>query len=1314
MKGKLSKVLGQRVTSLSNLPEVDRPGSRNSVNFSRPMSPQNASPTSPMRDLPSVYSESRKVTTPMVPNNKSALTHSEIENIQHLLRETAGSPVKKKKKKIVPAVVEGSHLSNGTSGSRPTGSSLQEPPQQEPRPSSSTSAPKINNSQSGQREVQASPVTMNKMKKNDTSGSDRIAESQRTARNAYSGNGSDSDTASEQSRSSDKPRSYNKRVAGLLTKQPSIVREDREAEEEEERVNSPVGELTSSTYSETRRTRDLPTQSTSTKPVKPQSVELQPNINLQNQPSISPRTSSLAPENAFRSTTDPKRTSLSPARAAHFSAQPVLETPEGLRHQPSGRSVSPGKSALKQSPSPRGPSPIGPIPGGWTRPTPSEASDTTSVVSDDGYKGLQKKKKSARVSFDDEPVVLGRSSTPPSSLDSPTALIIQNKDNVKKDTIASTRVKKREEDNENDGVMKPVPTLPSFGSIRARKEAAGDIGNNVLESPAQSIGPSRNSENLSGTGASSDVAVSSILSRVFGNSASQNTISPSANDPLPPVVTSVEGYGDNSDTDGSVSSKEGHAVGLPQSAEDEKSSTHFKSESFANEGLVPQIAVQPATPGLDDSSKDNEGWPGMPGAFPKPSDDGGKQILTTDRDVETQGPDETPASVGISEPEPEASASYHNPSSPVVGEVAHSLRQQTTVHEADEEDDDTGDSIYSDAAEDMSEFEGDGFGSINAIVESPTVSAFSGSAPASPAVLNGPSQSSRIEGGVAEPRSDEGWDKAQAYWSGLSQSRKSQIETAVSPSAVNVTGAVIGQKSAKKKKKAAAPTPILANSQHLPTVRPLILDKEPPRTTSPLKKSMRDISPETSDTPRLRLSMRGASPKKSALRQSTRPQSTPQTSGSTESRATLQKKSRPVSAVAMVDYNNAVNGAAYTSATLNGSALTPVKAQPAKKTTNAAPAPRRMVSNGSDSSSSFKKSRPANTDSGRYTMKRSMRASSVDEGPMPATNRSSRFSVRSLSPTGSTARAPFNSAAGGMRTSMRGSADLGKDRGTKSPTRSFGFSRSSKSAPLVAKPKSRFSSRFGDSSDEETGSRSYQSRFVDSDDDDEPSVLSPGMAPVRGIPRRIDEGDSTDLEDSADEGQLQSTNIAVTSPSSRLEGAALASGSLRTNGLGQDTLQPTSMGSGLQMKKAAEKDKKKKSSFFGSLGRRKDDSKVLKADVESAARRDTPLERSKAERTLGPEIATQSPKSPKLQRRNTPKRYASDSWPLSESPVSSPVDGRPKTSDGNVAASRPGLGIRQSTVPTLPVSGAVNGTVMGKNGKKKRFPMLRKAFGLHD
>jgi hypothetical protein len=131
-------------------------------------------------------------------------------------------------------------------------------------------------------------------------------------------------------------------------------------------------------------------------------------------------------------------------------------------------------------------------------------------------------------------------------------------------------------------------------------------------------------------------------------------------------------------------------------------------------------------------------------------------------------------------------------------------------------------------------------------------------------------------------------------------------------------------------------------------------------------------------------------------------------------------------------------------------------------------------------------------------------------------------------------------------------------------------------------------------------------------------------------------------------------------------------------------------------------------------------SKVRKSEIESAARRDTPLERSKSDLA-----AVRRPQSPKLQKRNPLSRENSASWPLPipDSPpkIVGGEDGRPFSADaGNgVVGSeskereRPDMGNRRFTATGL--SGVdINGVLPEGGRKKKKFGALRRMFRLDD
>ena len=1379
-----------KVTPLNTVSELEQAGNRGSVNFSRPMSPTNSPPTSP--------STGGRVRSPLPTKATliSGLPSGEVDRIMESIQETAAQPVKKKKKKVVAKDVEGSHFATGkTNGTAVEAAVAAAPQQQLP---SITSTPSASSTGSQLNAVNEAPRPKKKKKKVTSTAGSQAQEMSEGFGIAYP---SDTDSVtSERSNTTERSRTLNTRAAGILAKQPSVVREDREAEEQGEMQIS--GQIANG---QTIHSGSILT-GTPANTSKIVSKERQHNRSASQQAATQgPKRTSLDIPGVIR----PQ--SLSPARAAHFSSQPEYETPGGTKHQPPARSVSPAKSALKHSPS-RGHSPIGAISGGESRRqglTASEASDTASNISDDGLRSLTKKKKTARVSFDDDSIAVGRAASPPMSPESPVVLSPQSKPKSRSwfDLVREKNQESMLSDLDQDSVIKPIPALPSFGRMRSRTDEQ------ALDSTEQEE-PSKNwaNDTLRSMGSSTDQVVGGLFSQDAAIENNQEGIQPKPDqgpqEPLPPEVTSVEGSGYHSDDDTNYVDNQQEVKplatvgGAHQVTDDvlskDMASSDGQGESVVSElpsANVPLISLQPATPALETGRSERTSWLGMPGGFPSTSSATENSKESAVSVAETHS-NITPATVGIAEPELEAAAAQHNLGAPHVGEVAEGLRTRIESQNGDESED-SGGSIYSDAAEDPDELEGDGFGSINAIVESPAASPLPAvhgrPPPVSPIdrapITNAsrPSPLTRNESELSEPASDAGWDKAQAYWSGLSQTRREQLEQAAAPAQpVPSNDSTKGPVSVKKKKKKTSRTSAPETGTNDPALPPWP-DKQYrndfARPTSPktpsLEPSMQNAKANDKQEIRIRSSLRDGPPPKSALRngsqadvredahmRSSMRNGPPHKSAlrnvdnrnslqsQPEPKGALQKKNRPVSAV---DYNrpHASPPSMHSRAASTGTPANSLMPVPAQQKTIKPVSKSRLGRNDSDSSSSFKKARSSapNSNSGRYSMKRTMRPSSMVARPQsPSTTQP--LSNHTSSPTNSMARRPFSSvgpSGSGMRTSMRDSAYLGKPARTslrgsvdskrpKSPSR-FGFGKASKSTAADSKPSSRFSSRFDDSSDEEDARPNLRSRFADSSDD-EPVDFTP----VRGIPRRIDEGDSTDLEDSSVENvatpSKPKVNGAKGPATTKPEGLALATGSLRAASGDAPT---AGMGSGLQAKKAAEKENKKRS-FFGSLGSKK----RVSPSVGGA---DTALERSKAGtqatipskggRVFGPSspkadplslqpptVASQtstapsSPKSPKLQRRNTPKRLASAndiSWPLEQSPggATNTADNRPRTSDGqpkptNNAAGRPDLGTRRSGVQDGGANVAGAAIPAGGTGKKKKFPMLRKAFGLHD
>lgn len=1353
--------------SLSTVGEPERPGSRNSVNFSRPMSPQIVSPNSP-------HSIGR-VRSP--PPSRSAgnagLPNGEVERILESIEETAATPVKKKKKVTAKEAAEGSYLAQGTTSGAAQAATLLATPQRQMPSTSSTTSSNSATMPSGMNEL---PKPKRKKKKASPTETAQAQDANDGFGVAYP---SDTESVtSERSSTKERPRSYNTRAAGLLMKQPSVVREDREAEEQEER-GPPVKKTNGQVSSNGEKGLTTPANISRVVSKNPQ----QGKDSSRADTSGTPKRASLDVPGVSR------QKSLSPSRSTHFSSQPEYETPDAIKHQPPARSVSPAKSALKYSPS-RGQSPFGNLPQAHRAGLgPSEASDTASNVSDDGSRSVRKKKKSARVSFDDDSVIVGRAAGPLPASNSPVIASPQNKSESRSwfDLVREQRQEQSNVGTDQDTAMKPTPALPSFGSVRRDRKEEPTLEN----SPGATLDTDRSQDTLRSLDTSSDQAMGAIVSRHAASEGKKSISQRAHNDPVPPDVTSVEGSGNHSDDETPLLDNQPSAgTSLPNVdtskrtraslSTSEAASTELSSESPSEEQnvSVPSIALQPATPGLEVAGENQKDWLGPPGIVSETTSPSSTQPSSTPPLV-SDVTEATPALAGLAEPEPEALAAQHDPGTPHVGGVAAGLRTQIDSHSGDESED-TGDSIYSDAAEEPDDVDGDGFGSINAIIESPAPSPVSAAGqvpPISPSIqkpsskMMKPSPLARKESELSEPASDEGWDRAQAYWSGLSQERRRQLEHASVPGALDETiipnKTMRGPQSIKKKKKTPKKTPSPPSASD-PVLPPwpdkqyrTDVKKSVKPAESPLKSSLRKTQVENEGETHMRSSMRGGPPLKSASKVRSQEASVQQ---QPEPRGALQKKIRPMSAVAVVDHNKsqpkpAVGHVRASSAGMPQSSLTPILAQSQKKATAKKPALRR---NDSGSSSSFRKERLSNPSSGKYTMKRTMRASSPDA--QRASNPPASSSLRTASPAGSTARRPFSSVGPGgstMRTSMREPIGSSKPAArtslrapsidsnrAKSPSR-FGFGKSSKPKSVESKSGSRFSSRFGDSSDEDDRMPARSSRFADSSDED-----STKLTPIRGIPRRIDEGESTDLDDSSIDGAPTPSKPKATDKKPTLdtkpEGLALATGSLR---VASGDANSTAMGSGLQAKKAAEKGRKKRS-FFGGLSNRKrdDPTKVQTTDTESLATNTNLHERSKTaalsttgspashrftgsnlsttdtmakmERpVIGPRIipAQNSPKSPKLQRRNTPKtvpKASEKSWPLPQNSGAAvkSADGRPRTSDGPAVANgaeRPEIGIRRTTLQGAPPPPAAS-SVQGKTEKKKRFGMLRKAFGIQN
>ncbi|KAK5046297.1 hypothetical protein LTR84_008440 [Exophiala bonariae] len=1306
----------QRRPDLALTDDLERTDSRNSINFSRPLSPRPQSPTpqSPVAHSPMLTNGDR-----FPPSVVASISPAQADDIQYGLSQVANQPVKKKKKKVATHSAEGSHLHGGTMASKPVVHPL------EPGPA-----------HTGQLYVQDQQQAIPKKKKKKkvavTGESSHFADVQspEISNTEYSSR-VDSDSDSNTERTKDKRA---QRASGILQKQPSIVKEDWEGEQNEQAplTHNQNGTVTgepstrpsiSTTPAAARTTTAANVSKKINEPASVPDSYIQPTgpnyhaLTTADQLDSSPASSvSLQ----VQSPQAVRGSSLSPSRSkTRFSDRLSSDLAAGRKHDPLPRSVSPAKSALKHhSPAPSG-SPLDPNfkPRGASA-TPSETSD----ISNTEPEALPKRKKSARVSFDAAPeAVASPSST--EAVESPSkekrGWLGMGKSKPTLSTIPSN--------DDMEELMKPRPQLPSFGSVRGQKSRDG----NDLATAARLI----SAENHSQTSEDSKLAPSSVASSETSSSSfnhapavgvsndhlvgailaqdHQKTLRPAGNEPLPPEVTSVEGGVSFSDSENESSEEEAEdiqeATASPgpasQGLGEQASGTLATQAPSTNSHIelpqqvdVPVLSLSPPTPALE-QTKQNDQWEvEVPGGFPV-SFDALAQLNSSNK----AGND--------------------------TGALATTSRGLGVVAPSESESDN--DSIYSDAAEDPSELDGTGFGSIDAILDSPVVTSPStrlATVPESPLarVSNAP---------LAEqiPPSPS-WEATQARWSNIAEQTKQSppsspvtqppVQEPARPRAVAPTQAQQAPQPVqysqpaqpkKKKKKSppqatvAAPIPaaliaargVVPDSPlrhpNQPSAYPAIqqqrVETSPP--AQHFRQSMRATSPPAPE-PTFRQSLRNENriPMSSApgqFKQNRASQPAPsavsaaqaQARPAAQPRTALQKKHIPSQAVT-----------AAPAATVQKQRLPP---------------PPRIPSNDSDSDSSFRRARRSkSTSGGQYTMRRSMRGSAG-----PPSQADPRNGVRSVSPVG---RRPFSPPAGphAMRTSMRGSMDNTPTlRGSTDPKRSsslFGRRQTSQppSAPAVSTSgfTSKIRSRIVDSDDEDDYApkpTKWRSRFADDSDDDDP-----GFTPVRGIPRRANDSDSTDLDDSSDEEKA---------PVRATPKLAVATNNISTPVAdGARPQSPTSpQKRGLFGRFRSKKPKEEALSPVVEappLTIKQEKTKASQLGFSSTAERDRIIEQTRARLEAaqnGPVAAASPPPSShgKLQRRHIPQRVMSDSWPL---PPKIPDDENLRPGTAESAPVRNGS--------TRLAEGSMRGyhdpVAVGKSGKKKRFPMLRKAFGLKD
>ncbi|KAL5334352.1 hypothetical protein BJX70DRAFT_19484 [Aspergillus crustosus] len=904
------------------------------------------------------------------------------------------------------------------------------------------------------------------------------------------------------------------------------------------------------------------------------------------------------------------RQSSSPGRTAHFPSQLAVSslTADQL-HEPPPRSVSPAKSALKARNSSL--SPDGRV-YGILRPGPplSELSDATSVASDDGARPNHRKKP-VKVSFDDEAEVVGVAASPPTS---PEEVVPESPPGKSKPKTSWFNLHKRKTSplratdvEEFDGVLKPRAALPSFGSIRAGKDGARPetTRQELNDNESEASDSDDNDDHIRPF--SNDYAIANLISHVSEHK--QKQVQP--DDALPDLHT------DTSARDNAGSVEENAPPG-----EADSEPTFFQKTPLSPLQEVPSEQYLPISPNPYLDPPDITFQPATPEI------ERGRVSLDEYDDTEEY---------------PQTSVEAEQDA------IKHEERRTSYGESTSEKVSDDSSSIYSDADEG---YDGDGFGSINAIVDHEK-------AHSAPTDANSP------------PR-----DRTHAI--------NEDIDVGSFPETCQV---------------ARAETPKLQDS------KPANLD--PPALIEPLPISSSDlplaVQTEVEES---------ANVQKPITRVSTMPVEVYSVAHIREGDDFKEVDTRQSGA----EYKAPISQQVPHEDERRPETLPPTK----RKETNGPDAgdvhmngggvhiPRRQLSNGSDSSSSFKRTRRAGRGSMgmgmRSTLRGSQQSSSVPSSP-------TRLAASPIDAP----PLPSGLGAGSMRTTLRSNASR------KEKPSFFSTSKSQKARPAKGSGAS-FASRFPDSdSDSDTGvqtRRLHRPQRSMSDND---------MRPVRGIPRRkgADDGDSTELDDSSD-GERRPASASKHSPrqhqTTTVRDPALAAVA-KSRGMTEQELEQLLNGGSAR-----------KPSLLNRLSMRKSKPVVQRGKLQpqNAVTNGAIPENSQVQ----PRSPQNAPVSPSRLLQKSPKPSAGNTWPLGADhiePVDSGIGSTSSASatqraqepqppngtaaNGNKAAPQHTLGDPNGLQPAVDEDPSAGGNrasdvAIEGSGRKKRFQRLRKAFNI--
>ncbi|KAI1825882.1 hypothetical protein F4861DRAFT_155629 [Xylaria intraflava] len=940
-----------------------------------------------------------------------------------------------------------------------------------------------------------------------------------------------------------------------------------------------------------------------------------------------------------------RSSSNSPARQARFAPRPSERL--SVRHTPLPRSASPMKSAMKHaSPTLRGTSP----PDNCLDPPDQKEELTPS------------RKKSNRVSFDEYGTVSAKEPTSATEADSSSAQSPQGPRRAWFSNLG--RSKKKEFTLDDDETMKPRPALPSFGSIREKK--IRELGERPLvrplepsASPAISSSPmlrphssstltdSETTEDPS-LGQSSDHAIGAVLlqDQTYRNVANISRF----REPLPPVVTSVEGCGYSSESshgsdgeehrDSAIESRPPTMIPSILSTPPPKSDLENGSQGASATIYTPQskqetfeapetiVAQQQAVKTsmsqpmripseYDLLAGDTRASPHLdvPGAFPHYS--AGTNCDSQHKVVAGESSKNGLSfSDAIFEPTTTVANADKEGSLPQTAlDTAAVVANLTSITEDESEE-----SIYSDAYEDIPDFDPGEFMSLDAVVESPTNEESRANTYGTPEklpmtvttskpdsdVISQDTSSSQAQ--LAPPQDASDWEQAKAFWRSLTAEKRRQLEL----EAAEEAGADGDREDVSQ------------------SVRRNGIKKQSPGQAH----STRDVPIKSKS--RVQKPLRDESTRKPASTSSqTGMRNTLESNGGTQS--TSNPLPRPLSS-----HDEAARFRTQSSAPSTS------KSQLA---TEAKPTLQRRESDTSDSS--FKRNRRS-LSSGTIAFRKTMRQTSPIQARFGSARSSGRFSLRSLSPTGITPHHETNTSfanipPGGMKRTLRSSSQP-QAPGKRSSVHFPLFSRSMKASPKESKWTSRFN---GSSDEDEATATRFQSRIYDSSDEEDrrpmsaretnplgrgtlrSAVTTPSLSRPAPVPEL--EENSPELPDSDDDlmpsplrtpqGKAPNGDFASHPGMGRPDSVAIGTSTLGRSRSGRGglassfTSSPVSAterrGSLLNILR-----RNKRTDHFGKIQRSE--------PVDSAVRRDTKLERDSRQLK---DLRGELPLAPKLQKR---------------------------------------------------------------------------------